>query len=89
MTLLDLAVTSISDLDPFDLSSSVMENLWEVLEEPLLNVEEFEDAFSKVSVKKKATPEKTKKLKKTKEVRTYKLWSEAANLISASVNSTL
>lgn len=45
-----------------------MENLWEGLDEPDFNIDEFEDVFSKAPVKKKATPEKQTSVQKTKEV---------------------
>ena len=47
---------------------SDLENLWEGLDEPDFNVDEFEDTFSKASVKKKATLEKQASLHKAKEV---------------------
>ena len=45
-----------------------MDNLWEGLDEPDFNVDEFEDTFSKAPVKKKATPEKQTASHKAKEV---------------------
>ena len=47
---------------------SALENLWEGLDEPEFNVDEFEDTFSKASIKKKATLEKQASLHKAKEV---------------------
>ena len=47
---------------------STMENLWEELDEPEFNVDDFEDTFSKAPIKKKATPEKQTSAHKAKEV---------------------
>lgn len=44
------------------------ECLWEGLEEPEINVDEFEDLFSKAPAKKKSSPGKHAKAKKTREV---------------------
>lgn len=47
---------------------SAAECLWEELEEPEINATEFEDLFSKAPAKKKSSPEKHAKAKKTREV---------------------
>lgn len=49
-----------------DMSS--VDCLWEGLEEPEIDVSEFEDLFAKAPLKKKMSPEKLAKAKKTKEV---------------------
>ncbi len=48
--------------------SSTMDTLWENLEEPELNIEEFEELFSRVTAKKKVTTEKAIQRKKSKQV---------------------
>ncbi len=45
-----------------------MENLWEGLDEPDINTNEFEEVFSKTQVKKKQVQEKQAVAKKKKEV---------------------
>ena len=49
-----------------------MDSLWHALEEPTINIEDFEDVFSKVPLKKKEKPEKAKSTRKTKEVGSIK-----------------
>ena len=49
-----------------------MDSLWHGLEEPTINIEDFEDVFSKVPLKKKEKPEKAKSTRKTKEVGSIK-----------------
>ena len=43
-----------------------MESLWENLEEPPINFEEFEEVFAKPVLRKKTSPEKEVKQKKVK-----------------------
>lgn len=47
---------------------SSVDCLWEGLEEPEIDASEFEDLFAKAPLKKKTSPEKLAKAKKTKEV---------------------
>ena len=55
-----------------------MENLWEGLDEPDINTNEFEEVFSKSQIKKKQAPEKQAVAKKKKEVLllSFHIWSK-------------